>query len=84
MCCLREQEREGTGANCTKGPLRPFSFDRLSQDQSVLFVLFCFQRKLLEKNETSALNHAHRDTYMELRTEEGRNIRVPLWKNSDH
>lgn len=45
MCCLREQEREGTGANSTKGPLRPFSFDRLSQDQSVLF---CFQRKLLE------------------------------------
>lgn len=66
-----------------KGPLRLFSVDRLSQDESASFFV-CFSKKVFRKKWELVHSTPHTHTHTELYTEERRNVRRPLWEHSDH
>lgn len=66
LCAIPESRRmKGPGANSTKGPLRPFSFDRLR----IKVVIFFFKESFWKKIEPGALNHIHTRSYTKKREE---------------
>lgn len=73
---------DGTTAREHESPLRSLSFDRFCRDQSgdVFFKDVCQKKLKLVHSTTHTQSHTHPPSY----SEEGRNIRMPLWKNPDH